>query len=100
MKRVLTPITALLLLVSIAGCTSQRWLRYDAASLDPSKYKVEFENDQVRVLRVTYGPDEIATMHQHPDSVTVFFDAGRADITYPDGTSGEMSWDARDVIWS
>jgi hypothetical protein len=26
---------------------------------------VEFENDQVRVLRITYGPHEKSVMHAH-----------------------------------
>ncbi|MFC2094014.1 hypothetical protein ACFLSH_00155 [Bacteroidota bacterium] len=30
----------------------------DAAKVDPKHYKVEFENDDVRVLRITYGPGE------------------------------------------
>ena len=30
----------------------------DAAKVDPKHYKVEFENDQVRVLRISYGPHE------------------------------------------
>ena len=30
----------------------------DATKVDPKHYKVEFENDEVRVLRITYGPGE------------------------------------------
>src|SRR5437588_5303128 len=31
---------------------------FDPVRVDPKHYKVEFENDQVRVLRARYGPDE------------------------------------------
>jgi len=30
----------------------------DPVKVDPKHYKVEMENDRVRVLRITYGPQE------------------------------------------
>nr|NIR51506.1 hypothetical protein [candidate division KSB1 bacterium]NIS26908.1 hypothetical protein [candidate division KSB1 bacterium]NIT73741.1 hypothetical protein [candidate division KSB1 bacterium]NIU27639.1 hypothetical protein [candidate division KSB1 bacterium]NIU94275.1 hypothetical protein [candidate division KSB1 bacterium] len=39
----------------------------DATKVDPKHYKVEFENDQVRVLRISYGPGEKSVMHEHPE---------------------------------
>ena len=32
---------------------------------DPKHYKLEFENDQVRVLRVRFGPNEKGVLHEH-----------------------------------
>ncbi len=40
--------------------------------VDAAHYKVEFENDQVRVLRVIYGPLEKSVMHEHPASIGVY----------------------------
>lgn len=57
----------------------------DAAKVDAKHYKVEFENDQVRILRITYGPKEKSVMHAHPDSVAVFLTDGKATFTTPDG---------------
>jgi hypothetical protein len=37
----------------------------DPAVVDAQHYKVELENDQVRVLRVRYGPREKGALHQH-----------------------------------
>jgi hypothetical protein len=37
----------------------------DPAAVDARHYKVEFENDQVRVLRVHYGAHETGVLHQH-----------------------------------
>src|ERR1017187_8421222 len=37
----------------------------DPVVVDPKHYKVEFENDQVRVLRVKIGPHESTPEHQH-----------------------------------
>src|SRR5882762_9705579 len=44
----------------------------DPVKLDPKHYKVDFENDRVRVLRISYGPREKSVMHSHPDSMAVF----------------------------
>jgi len=38
----------------------------DAAKVDPKHYKVEFENSQVRILRIHYGPHEKSVMHSTP----------------------------------
>lgn len=37
----------------------------DPVKTDPDHYKAEFENDQVRVLRVRYGPRENGALHEH-----------------------------------
>jgi len=37
----------------------------DPAKVDPEHYKVEFENEHVRVLRIHYGAHEKGQTHQH-----------------------------------
>ena len=37
----------------------------DPVKVDPKHYKVEFENNQVRVLRVRFGPKEKGALHEH-----------------------------------
>jgi quercetin dioxygenase-like cupin family protein len=37
----------------------------DPAKVDPKHYSVEFENNQVRVLRVRFGAHEKGVLHQH-----------------------------------
>ncbi|MFQ5845458.1 MAG: hypothetical protein ACE5JG_10785, partial [Planctomycetota bacterium] len=44
----------------------------DPVTVDPKHYKLEFENDQVRVLRISYGPHEKSVMHEHLPGVEVF----------------------------
>jgi len=39
--------------------------KLDPAVVDSKHYKVEFENEHVRVLRVRYGPHEKGEMHEH-----------------------------------
>ena len=37
----------------------------DPLKADPKHYSLEFENDQVRVLRVRFGPHEKGVLHEH-----------------------------------
>jgi len=37
----------------------------DPLRVDPKHYSLEFENDQVRVLRVRFGPREKGVLHEH-----------------------------------
>ena len=76
-----------------------------AAAQDPTKvdakhYKVEFENDQVRVLRIKYGPHEKSVMHEHPASVAVFLTDGLAKFTLPDGKTIDAPVKAGSTQWS
>jgi quercetin dioxygenase-like cupin family protein len=66
----------------------------DPVQVDPKHYKVEFENEHVRVLRVSYGPREKSVMHGHPATVAVFLAEGRARFTFPDGKVEDRSWKA------
>ena len=44
----------------------------DPVKIDPKDYSVEFENEQVRVIRAKLGPHAVAPMHEHPlNRVTV-----------------------------
>jgi quercetin dioxygenase-like cupin family protein len=72
----------------------------DATVVDSAHYKVEFENDQVRVLRITYGPGEKSVMHEHPDAVAVFLNDQRVKFTLPDEQTQEVTSKAGQAIWT
>jgi len=72
----------------------------DAAKVDAKHYKVVFENDQVRVLRITYGPHEKGVMHSHPAGVVVFLNDTHGKFTMPDGKTQDVSIKAGTVQWS
>src|SRR5260370_33394205 len=57
----------------------------DPIKVDAKHYKVEFENEQVRALRITYGPHEKSAMHHHPANVAGFLTAGPARLPMTDG---------------
>jgi hypothetical protein len=47
--------------------------KLDPVAVDSRHYTMEFENDQVRVLRVHYGPHEKGVLHEHIlDRVVVY----------------------------
>jgi len=75
-------------------------LAQDAAKVDPKHYKVEFENDHVRVLRINYGPGEKSVMHSHPEGVVIFVNDGTGKFTFPDGKTEDTKFTAGTVIWS
>jgi quercetin dioxygenase-like cupin family protein len=69
----------------------------DAVKVDPAHHKVEFENDQVRVLRVTLGPGEKTPTHAHPAGVGVFLTDSKNRLTV-EGKSEEPVRKAGDVV--
>ena len=71
----------------------------DPLKVDSMHYKLEFENEQVRVLRVKVGPHEKTTMHGHPASVVIFLNDGRVKFSYPDGKTQEAQAKAGQVQW-
>ena len=72
----------------------------DPVNVDPKHYKVEFENERVRVLRVSYGPGEKSVMHYNPDSVVVSLTGDKTRMNTPEGESHEASAKAGAAIWS
>lgn len=72
----------------------------DPVKVDPKHYTVVFENERVRVLRINYGPHEKSVMHDHPDSVAVFFTDQMGKFTFPDGKTEERQGKAGDSLWT
>ena len=60
----------------------------DVAKVDPKHYTVLSENDQVRILKVHYGPHEKSVMHSHPARVAMFLTDAKARFRFPDGKTG------------
>ena len=94
--RLLVPASLLLALQlgSVVPAAAQ-----DAAKVDAKHYKVEFENDRVRVLRINYGPHEKSVMHSHPANVAVFLTDGTGRFALPDGTVKPVTFKAGSTMW-
>jgi quercetin dioxygenase-like cupin family protein len=72
----------------------------DPVKVDTKHYKVEFENDQVRVLRISYGPGEKSVMHEHPDAVAVFLADADGKFNMPDGTATDFHNKKGTTMWT
>jgi len=72
----------------------------DPLKIDSKHYKIEFENDQVRVFRVKIGPHSATPMHEHmlKRIVTYLTDADMR-VTGADGKVENQQHKAGDVVW-
>ncbi len=61
----------------------------DSVKVDPKHNKVEFENEQVRVLRTHVAPQESIPMHEHPANIVIWLTDSRNKVTLADGTTQE-----------
>lgn len=95
MRRAVLVTMALLLSVAATPVMAQ-----DPLKVDAKHYKVEFENDHVRVLHITYGPHEKSVMHEHPGAVAVFLTDGQSRFTLPDGKTQDAPFKAGTAMWT
>lgn len=96
MKKIISILTVLFAVIIFSGHSFAQ----DAVKFDPKHYKVEFENDEVRVLRIAYGPGEKSKMHSHAEGVVVFLTDGKSRFTFPDGKTQDIQFEAGQVIWT
>ena len=71
----------------------------DPVKVDPKHYKVELENDQVRVLRVKIGPHESTPLHEHSLNRVVAYLANQNFRVTTDGKAETAQHKAGEVSW-
>src|SRR5260370_16799007 len=64
-------------------CTVAR--AQDPTKVEPTHYKLAFENEYVQVVDVHYGPHEKSILHSHPGAVVVVLT--EAHLPFPDDHS-------------
>lgn len=74
-------------------------LAQDSIRLQPQHYTIDFENDDVRVMRIKYGPREKAFMREYVEGVLVFLTDHHVRFTYPDGKTVETFAKVGDTLW-
>jgi len=89
-----------LVLALFMVCLASTAFAQDPVKVDSNHYKVEFENAQVRVLRIKVGPREKSIMHQHPDAVAIFVTDVNGKFHFPDGTSQDVTSKAGEARWT
>ena len=88
------------MLIALLCLATSTAIAQDPVKVDPDHYKVEFENAQVRVLRVHHAPHDRAPMHEHPTGVVVWLTEGHEKLTLPDGKIQESHSEAGQVSWT
>jgi quercetin dioxygenase-like cupin family protein len=69
-------------------------------SRDSTTAKVEFENEQIRVLRVSLGPHEKGAVHSHPSRLGVTLASDKVRVYFPDGSTKTTTSAAHEYFWS
>ena len=66
----------------------------------PNIYTQLLDNERVRVSEIKFNPGDKAPMHTHGfDHVVYVLEAGTLTLTYPDGTSKELSGTVGQTLW-
>src|SRR5882724_11515084 len=71
----------------------------DPIAVNPTIASVEFENDSIRVLRVSFRPRDSLAMHSHPALVVVALTPNFRRVTLSDGTEKDFKADSGDISW-
>jgi quercetin dioxygenase-like cupin family protein len=72
----------------------------DPVKIDPKHYRVEFENPQVRVLRVKIEGHGVTPMHEHSvNRVTVFLTDQEFRVKDSHGKTDTVRHKAGDAVW-
>lgn len=90
---------ATIVLVALVITIQTEAIGQDPTVVDTKHYTIVFENDQVRVLRISYEPGEESVMHEHPNGVAVFLADGNTDMKLADGTTIEDIRKSGEAIW-
>jgi quercetin dioxygenase-like cupin family protein len=75
-------------LLIVVSCTIL--LAQDPTKVEPSHYKLAFQNESVQVVNVHYGPHEKSALHDHPGGVVVVLTAGHLRFTDENGKAREV----------
>lgn len=90
---------AVLTVITVGILTTGVCFAADPLEVAPNMYKLQFENDRVRVMEVTFQPGEAIAEHSHPDHFVRVLEAGKLKISKPDGTSNDVDLNVGDIIW-
>ncbi|MDH3246164.1 MAG: hypothetical protein OEM26_16195 [Saprospiraceae bacterium] len=99
MKNQICSTISLVLTILFLPLLSGTAIAQEATEVDPAHYKVEFENEYVRIIRITYAPGEKSVMHEHQAGVVVFLSDSHTKFTLPDGKAEEVMGEAGQALW-
>lgn len=70
----------------------------DIVALAPQQHKIIFENDQIRMLKVTVKPGDTVPMHKNPENINYILQSGTLRFTNPDGSTVDVNLTDGQVI--
>jgi quercetin dioxygenase-like cupin family protein len=70
----------------------------DIVKISPDIHKVIFENDQIRLLKVTVRPGNTVPMHTNPENINYILKPGTLRLTSPDGSVMDLELTEGQVI--
>jgi quercetin dioxygenase-like cupin family protein len=70
----------------------------DIVQISPDVHKVIFENDVIRVLKVTVKPGATVPMHRNPENINYILKAGTLRLINPDGSIVDVAVTEGQVI--
>jgi hypothetical protein len=71
----------------------------DALQVDTQHYRLDFENDKMRVLRLTLNPSETVPMHGDKDALVVCLQECHVRFMSPNGRSEDVHMEAGTSRW-
>jgi len=71
----------------------------DPTKVEPKHYKLDFENERVQVVAVTYGPHEKSGLHDHPGGVVVSITEAHLRFTDENGKEREVFSKPGEARW-
>ena len=74
-------------------------LALDAVRVEPTRFKVVFENERVRVVHLHFGPRERGVMVSHPPRVLVTLTDVSVKLLFADGRTDERGAPAGVAAW-
>jgi len=74
-------------------------LALDAVQVEPARFKVVFENERVRVVRLRFGPRERGVMVSHPPRVLVTLTDVSVKLLFADGRTDDRGAPAGVAAW-
>ena len=92
-QRIRRLVLALACISLLAGPFAIKSPAQDPLTVAPQAYKLQFENDRVKVVRVHYAPHEKLPVHDHPNKATIFVylnDSGPVRFKHKEGYSGSF----------
>jgi hypothetical protein len=85
--------------IELKGAPEAEPSNLDAVALDPERYRIDFENDRVRIVRLHFEAHERGLLVAHPPRVLVTLSDVWVKVIFADGRTDEHDAPAGLAVW-